>query len=91
MDFLGAHEGSKIGWDKWKSHMVTPSIDHYDLEYTNMSVSGCWLFCISPMDPNMGAGMKVYDFSMGGCAKYLKNCVEDLPVAYSPPEGHVGW
>ena len=80
MDFLETREGSEIGWDEWKSRVVIPSIDHYDPEYTDIFVSGCRLFCIDSTDPDMGSGMKVYDFSIGGCAKYLSNCVEDLDV-----------
>ena len=78
-------EGCEIGWDEWKEYMAIPSILKTNL--VEVCVSGCRLFCITG-----GRRMEVYDFSMGGRAKYLSEQTDaDLGgVRYLAPTGAVG-
>ena len=62
-------EGCEIGWDEWKMHVVIPSLPDPDL--VRAWVSGCRLFYIN-LAATGKAAVEVYDFSMRGRAKYLR-------------------
>ena len=68
LKLLKSREGSDIGWNEWKTHviMISPKVCH-----KNPLVSGCRLFFTYPTHNNPGLQMKVYDFSMQGRARYL--------------------
>ena len=71
---LESHEGSEIGWDEWKSHVINSPIDQ-DLpetpEVLDACVFGCRLFSISSVVPVPDAKMRAFDFSIQGRANYL--------------------
>jgi len=58
--------GCEIGWDEWKTHTAIPAIRMPD--FAQIWVSGCRLFCLTSI---MDGKVQVYDFSVGGRAKYL--------------------
>ena len=63
-------EGCKIGWDEWLPDVtVTISNPRFDL---NLVVSGCRLFCMASARPNVDIEVEMYDFSMQGRTKYLR-------------------
>ena len=70
---LEGSEGSEIGWDEWKSHVVIPSIDPDRLDLYHIWVSGCRLFFLNSPSDDQVAHMEVYDFSVEGRAKYLSH------------------
>lgn len=71
LKFLEDHGGSEIEWDGWKSHVVIASVGDGEKGISDIWVSGCRLFFITPSDSSPGAEMKVFDFSVEGRAKYL--------------------
>ena len=66
LGFLGSHEGSKIGWDEWKSHVVIPATNPGQWGNLCTWVSGCRFFSLCLTDFRV----EVYDFSMRGRASY---------------------
>ena len=69
---LKHHEGTEIGWDEWKDHVVLILID---VEYPRIKVfqvSGCRLFCFHSTGSDSDFQMEVYDFSAEGRMKYMK-------------------
>jgi hypothetical protein len=75
LELLELREGSEIGWDEWKSRVVTPSTDQ---EFVRIWVSGCRLFCVGSIGEGQNAQMEVYDFSVMGRAKHLSGRVNEL-------------
>ena len=76
LKLLESREGSEIGWDEWKSHVIIPSIDPDCVGIHHAWVSGCRLFVLDSQDlDDRDAQVEVYDFSMQGCSEYLSNRV----------------
>lgn len=75
LELLESHEGSEIGWDEWKDHVVaTPQAIEYGMsDITCTWVSGCRLFSISP---GLDAEMELVDFSIQRHVKYLSEQVD---------------
>ena len=66
-------KGCKIGWDEWKPRVaVTISKPRLDLY---LIVSGCQLFCMTSAGLNPDVEVEMYDFSMQGHTKYLRERV----------------
>ena len=75
LELLRDREGTEIGWDEWKHHLVLTSINVDNVEHPTthvVQVSGCRLFCIYSTDSNRDFQMEVYDFSKEGHMKHLK-------------------
>lgn len=68
LKLLKSCEGSDIGWNEWKTHVIALSTKVF---HRNILVSGCRLFFIYSTPHNPGFQMKVYDFSVQGRARYL--------------------
>ena len=62
-------EGCEIGWDEWKKHVIVPSFPKPYPDH--VWVSGCRLFCVNFAE-NGEMEVEVYDFSIQGRAKYLR-------------------
>ena len=71
LELLKGREGSEIGWDEWKSHVVIPTFDSDRDSHPHLWVSGCRLFSVD----SEGAQAEVYDYSMRGCVEYLSDQV----------------
>ena len=65
-------EGCKIGWDEWKVYVMVATC----APGSGFVVSGCRLFCMTSSTPTLDAEVEMYDFSMGGRAKYLSEQVD---------------
>jgi len=70
LELLKDHEGTGIGWDEWKHHMVVPSIDLGNKIIQEVRVSGCRLFSLSSPGYRSSFRMEMYDFSMEGRTKH---------------------
>jgi hypothetical protein len=74
-ELLKGREGTEIGWDEWKHHVVIPSLCHAGPSRCVVEVSGCQFFNIfyssTHCDPSRCVEMEVHDFSVQGRAKYL--------------------
>ena len=80
LEFLGSNEGSEVGWDEWKAHVVVPSVDPHLGRIVSTWVSGCRFFSLYLKDPGPGYQMEVHDFSTQGRATYRSTQVnENLP------------
>jgi hypothetical protein len=96
LELLQSREGSEIGWDEWKNHVIFPSLDLNFPSLVNLWVSGCRLFILDPIRGSQGARIKMFDFSVQGRARHLSEGVdEDLGriVCLSPTEaeGEIKW
>ena len=72
LELLRDREGTEIGWDEWKHHLVLTSTNVEHPRTRVVQVSGCRLFCIYSTDSNRDFQMEVYDFSREGRMKHLK-------------------
>ena len=68
-----SREGSEIGWDEWKNHVVVLPLG---FEVIGAWVSGCRLFCVCEGKDVQDAKIKVYNFSTQNLAKYLRESVD---------------
>ena len=76
LQLLEGREGSEIGWDEWKNVVFLPA---QDWGFCDIWVSGCRLIICG-----VGEGtVQVYDFSMRGLAKSLR---DEAPHGTEPPE-----
>ena len=97
LKFLGSHEGSEVGWDEWKNHVVIPTAIGHPWEY--FWVSGCRFFSLYQSDSGSDAEMEVHNFSMQGCANHPSRqvmegldgvrCQPSTRVRTQMPLGHV--
>ena len=93
LELSKGREGSEIKWDEWGGCVVTPSIGSEDPEFeTAFWVSGCRLFCFHSTNSDQGTGVKLFDFSVRGRAKYLGARVSETlgDVRYLSPTGADG-
>ena len=80
LELLEGREGTDIGWDEWKDHLVVPSLPRRAFRSRRILVSGCRLFFIYP-ETYVGEQVltEVYDFSPRGRANCLsKRTIEEL-------------
>ena len=68
LELFEDREGTNIGWDEWKPHVVVLSTD-LDMDHI-FHISGCRLFFISSKGKSSGCRIRICDFSMEGRAKY---------------------
>ena len=66
-------EGSEIGWDEWKNHVVVLPLV---FGFVNAWVSGCRLFCVYEGEDAQGAKILVYDLGAQRLSKYQKEHVD---------------
>jgi hypothetical protein len=71
LELFKDREGTEIGWDEWKNHVVIPSLFRSVRRLRSVQVSGCRLIYFWLTPSGSGSVMEVFDFSMQGRAKYL--------------------
>ena len=69
LELFEDREGTEIGWDEWKHHVVMPSTDLKDMCHI-FEISGCRLFFVSSTGTSWDCQIRICDFSMQGRAKY---------------------
>jgi hypothetical protein len=71
LELFKDREGTEIGWDEWKNHLVVPSSSGI-LNPHSVQVSGCQLICFWSAVNRSVPEMEVFDFSVEGRAKCLR-------------------
>jgi hypothetical protein len=72
LELFKDREGTEIGWDEWKDHLVDPSSSSGTLYPYAVQVSGCRLVYFWSTAGDPGLEMEVFDFSMQGRAGCLR-------------------
>jgi hypothetical protein len=72
LELFKDREGTEIGWDEWKDHLVVPSSSSGTLDPHSVQVSGCRLIYFWPTAGGSGFEMELFDFSMQGRTECLR-------------------
>jgi hypothetical protein len=72
LELFKDREGTEIGWEEWKNHVVIPSLSRRSWGPRSVQVSGCRLIFFWSTAGGLGSEMEVFDFSKQGRAKHLK-------------------
>jgi hypothetical protein len=76
LELLNQREGTEIGWDEWKNRVaMIPSLSCSAWALRFVQVSGCRLIYFWWTAAGSGSVMEVFDFSMQGRAKRLKEWI----------------